>query len=49
MVYLTEDFLHLTDRKLKNFGIFIQTRIKTKQKTSVIEQISPISHPVGEV
>lgn len=44
---LTEDFLHLTDRKLKNFGIFIQTRIKTKHKTSVIEQISPISHPVG--
>lgn len=31
MVYLTED-VHLTDRKLKNFGIFIQTRIKTKQK-----------------
>lgn len=38
---LTEDFPHLTDRKLENFGIFIQTRIKTKQKTSLIEQISP--------
>lgn len=45
VVYLTEDFLHLTDRKLKNFGIFIQTCIKTKQQTTVIEQISPISHP----
>lgn len=45
MVYLTGDFLHLTDRKLKNFGIFIQTCIKTKQQTTVIEQISPISHP----
>lgn len=35
----TKCLLHLTVGKLKNFGIFIQACIKTKQKTSRIQKI----------